>query len=398
MEEFAVRIKNDIDSLINYIKKEDYKGYDPYDTLNSWIPFKILGKKAQQAAIQFQIRNPINIRPLLGVKKLRGVKSCAIILQGMSVYYRVIPSQDLKDKMDYLFNWIVKNRTDGYSGYCWGVPFPLALSDKSRSKNDPSAVLASFVAESIYEYYLSTGNEKVIEVMRGITEFIITHVPVTETEDGLCYSYTTKIKDVIYNANSFVAETFAKTYALTKDEKLKELAIKCIDFNISRQKQSGVWPYGIHPKTGAERNQIDFHQGFILNSIYDVMKLLELKDEKYERSIKLGLEYYKNEQFDKHGASLWRVPKKYPVDIHNQGVGIITFSKLSEYDENYLEFANTIAEWTDKNLRNNKKGYYYFQKTKLFTNKIPYIRWSQAWMLLGMAHLYTKLKEKQNER
>jgi hypothetical protein len=395
LDKITDTVKNDIDSLISYIASENYKGYDPYDTLSSKVPFSRLPKKLQQAAIQLQIRNPVNIRPLLGIRKLQGVKASAVMLQGMSVYYRANPSPELRQKMDHLFNWILENRTGGFEGYCWGVPFPLALSDKSRAVNDPSAVLASIVAETFYEYYLSTGNEKVKEAMEGITKFIRTHVPVTEDEKGICYSYTTKIKDVIYNANTFVAETFAKTYTFTGDEKLKEDAVRCLDYNIAYQKADGSWPYGIHPKTGAERNQIDFHQGFVLNSMYDTVKLLGLTDAKYENAIRKGLEYYRKFQFDNEGASFWRVPKKYPIDAHNQGVGIITFAKLSEYSPDYLDFAVKIAEWTDKNLRDEKIGYYYYQKTPLYTNKISYIRWNQAWMLLGLAHLYLKLSEKQ---
>lgn len=394
MKNISDTVKKDIDGLIEYIVSENYKGYDPYDTLSSRIPFSRLPKKFQQAAIQLQIRNPINIRSLLGIKKLQGVKATAVMLQGMSVYYRANPSPELKEKMDHLFKWILDNRTEGFEGYCWGVPFPLALSDKSRAVNDPSAVLASIVAETFYEYYLSTGDNRVKDALEGITKFIRTHVPVTEDKNGICYSYTTKIKDVIYNANTFVAETFAKTYTFTKEEKLKEDAVRCLDYNIAYQKANGSWPYGIHPKTGAERNQIDFHQGFVLNSMYDTVKLLDLKDQKYEDSIKKGLEYYRKFQFDNEGASFWRVPKKYPIDAHNQGVGLITFSKLSEYGADYLDLAVKIAQWTDKNLKNEAEGYYYYQKTPLFTNKISYIRWNQAWMLTGLANLYLKLSEK----
>lgn len=386
-------IQKNIEYLITYLKREDFKGYDPYDTLTSWFPFKYFGSTIQRIALQLQIRNPINLRSLLGIKKERRVKALAIILQGLSVYYREEPSDELKIIMDELFDWIVENRLkEGFEGYCWGAPYPLALSDKNRSQNDPSAVLACFVAESIYEYYLSTKNEKVQEVLEGITKFILTHVPLTESEDGICFSYTTKIKDVIYNANSFVAETFAKTYSFNKDENLKEQAIKCLDFNVANQKEDGSWSYGIHPKTGMDRNQIDFHQGFVLTSFYDTITILDLKDEKYIDSLKKGLEYYKKKQFDEDGSSYWRVPKKFPIDIHNQAVGVITFAKLSEFGDGYLEFANIITEWTNKHLRNDKKGFYYFQRTNLFTNKISYIRWNQAWMLLGLAHLYVKIK------
>ncbi len=48
---------------------ESYKGYDPYDTLMSFIPFVRINKWLAIIATQVQKRNPINIRPLLGIKK-----------------------------------------------------------------------------------------------------------------------------------------------------------------------------------------------------------------------------------------------------------------------------------------------------------------------------------------
>jgi hypothetical protein len=34
-----------------------------------------------------------------------------------------------------------------------------------------------------------------------------------------------------------------------------------------------------------------------------------------------------------------------------------------------------------------KKGYFYYQKFPFFTNKISYMRWGQAWMLLAISSL-----------
>jgi hypothetical protein len=391
-------IKKDIEELIQYLKEDDYKGYDPYDTLNSWFPFNIFGGRwGQIAAVQFQLRNPINLRHILGIKKERGVKSVALILQAMSVYYRSNPSEKLLREMNGLFEWILSMRLKGdWKGSCWAVHFPLAMKDKSRVRFDPSAVLASFVSESLYEFYLSTKDERVSDVLKGVSEFILTHVPVTERPEGLCYSYTTKVKDMVFNANSFVAETFAKTYALTGDEKLKELSLKALDFTIHHQKDDGRWTYSMNPVSGNERELIDFHQGFILNSIYDIKKIFGLKDEKYDKAISKGLNYYRKVQFCDDGSSVWRVPKKYPVDIHNQGVGIMIFSKLCEYDREYPDFAKKIAEWTDKHMRNNRDGYYYYLKHRFITNRISFIRWNQSWMLMGLSYLYAKIKEKES--
>ena len=62
-------LKLSYNNLKHYIESENFKGYDPYDTLNSPIPFHWLGKWGPVLAIQFQKRNPFNIRKLLGIKK-----------------------------------------------------------------------------------------------------------------------------------------------------------------------------------------------------------------------------------------------------------------------------------------------------------------------------------------
>jgi uncharacterized protein YyaL (SSP411 family) len=60
--------------------------------------------------------------------------------------------------------------------------------------------------------------------------------------------------------------------------------------------------------------------------------------------------------------------------------------------DNYKDLTNRIVNWMNKNLWSGN-GYFYFQKNKLFTNKIPYIRWSQAWAFHALTEYY--LNEKQ---
>jgi hypothetical protein len=74
------------------------------------------------------------------------------------------------------------------------------------------------------------------------------------------------------------------------------------------------------------------------------------------------------------------------VDIHNQAQGIITFSRLKEYGEEYSSFAGRIAGWTIGQMQNDI-GYFYYQVHPNYKIRIPYIRWSQAWMLLALLTL-----------
>jgi len=188
------------------------------------------------------------------------------------------------------------------------------------------------------------------------------------------------------NANMYVAEVFSKAYYLTNNDFFKTEALECLNFNISYQEKDGRWVYRRNMDTGQVRNQIDFHQGFILNSLNEIIKYLDLKEEKYTNSLKSGLKYYQEKQFTKEGMAYWRVPNLYPIDIHNQAVGIMMLSKLSHLSETAYKQATDILDWTNKNMYNKKKGFYYYQKRKLFTNKISYIRWGQAWMLLALVN------------
>lgn len=175
-------------------------------------------------------------------------------------------------------------------------------------------------------------------------------------------------------------------YVLTNDEKYKDLCNKILNFTVERQHKDGKWMYSQNIDSGIERNQIDFHQGFILESMYNIARMINSTDDKVENSIKNGARYYYENQFFKNGQSLWRIPKKYPVDIHNQTQGIITFLLLQKYDEKYKEFAKTIMQGTIENMKSNN-GYFYYRKYKFYKNKIPYMRWSQAWMFLALANI-----------
>jgi len=191
------------------------------------------------------------------------------------------------------------------------------------------------------------------------------------------------------------AALLARVYSITKENILLDYSTKAFDFSISHQKKDGSWAYSMDLENRKEREQVDFHQGFILDSIYDFIRYICPEDKKYEKALLKGTEFYMNKQFDKIGRSKWRLPWQWPIDIHNQAQGIITFSKIYDalQEKKYLEFAKKIALWTIDNMQD-EEGYFYYQKWPLFTNKIPYMRWGQAWMMLALATLAEKLQER----
>jgi len=372
--------------LRNYIEAENFKGYDPYDTLLSWIPFNYFGKWPSILAIQVQKRNPINIRPFLGIKKEINPKAFGLLLNAYSLLYQKDKNDIYLTKMEFFFKWLSENASIGFAGMGWGYNFPWASRVKYLKPFIPSAVVTGFVCKGIFQYYKATGNEKAVVLLQNAKAFVLKELPQYVDESGISISYTPIVMDICYNASLLAGEVLAMNYNISPNESLKNICKSLVNFVISRQKSYGNWAYSEDIENGKERIQSDFHQGYVIESIFNIMQLVNIKDEKWTQAIVKGLKYYKEKQFFEEGRSLWRLPNEYPVEIHNQSQGIITFAKLCEYDSSYFPFAHQIADYTISKMQA-KDGHFYYQKFKNHTHRIPYMRWSQAWMLLALSSL-----------
>ena len=82
----------------------------------------------------------------------------------------------------------------------------------------------------------------------------------------------------------------------------------------------------------------------------------------------------------------------YPIDIHCASSAIDLFVRLRDVDERCWAMAQGVLAWTIANMWD-PRGFLYYQKTRLYTNKIPYIRWSQAHMFRAMARMLAASKE-----
>lgn len=380
------KIEKSLVKLKTYIESEDFKGYDPYDTLNSKPLKKMLGKCLPIIAIQFQKRNPVNIRPLLGIQKEINPKAMGLFLNAYANLYEIDHKNVVAEKMAFFIKWLEQNSLKGYSGCCWGYNFPWASPEKFTAKNTPNIVVSATIGKGLFAFYELTRSEVALDMLNGLAEFILKDLPVTEDKTGICFSYTPGKKDCCYNASLLGAEILARLFSLTGDEKLRAAAVKALDFVVVRQKESGMWNYSIDLDTGSERKQIDFHQGFVLESIAAIMKYTKNTEIKYSAALEKGLRFYYENQFQRDGRSKWRLPQNMPIEIHNQAQGIISFALLKEYAPEYFPFAQTIAEWTIKNMQD-REGFFYYQNHHLYKNRISYMRWSQAWMLLALTIL-----------
>jgi hypothetical protein len=380
------RIEESLIKLQNYIEGESYKGYDPYDTLMSFIPFVRINKWLAIIATQVQKRNPINIRPLLGIKKDYNPKGLGLMLHAYAVLQQKQPSKDYSSQIELLINLLKELSTKGYSGYCWGYNFGWCSPEKYLKPYSPTSVATAFIIKGFYEAYKVNPTEEIKSIILSASDFVLCDLAFTEDESGLCYSYSTEKKDICYNASLLAGEILAINYAITKNESIKKKCHHIVNYVVNKQHNDGHWAYSKNKSNGNERTQTDFHQGFVLESISNIVTLCEIKDETIEHSLNKGCSFYILQQFEPNGRSLFRIPKLYPTDIHYQAQGIITLCRLKHNSSELHSFAKSIAEWTIENMQS-KKGYFYYRVYKYFKDKTSYIRWGQAWMFLALAEL-----------
>jgi hypothetical protein len=240
-------------------------------------------------------------------------------------------------------------------------------------------------------YHRSCKNEKVREIMKSSAEFVMNDLEHIKTDPGLCISYTPLPDNLTVNASLLAAEILVYSDYLNGTEIHRDTVKSVLDFTRNVQNEDGSWYYSFTPDTFKPKNQIDFHQGYVIETIDNILKFsrYDFDITPYRFCIHRGLEFYLSNQIDQDGYAYWRLPKKWPVDIHNQSQAIITLNRFNDLDERCKPLRDKIISWTIEHMMGSN-GNFYYQKWPFITNKVSYMRWNQAWMMLALIEVLIK--------
>lgn len=372
--------------LESWVGKNGWEGYDPYDVkgtkpflLVSMIGAKKGGKYVAHPFLVSEEKFRNTFRDLMKIEKKINPKAMALFARAYLQAFKITEDKGFLNKARECLSWLENNSSQGYGGHCWGYPFDW----QSRiliPKGTPSGVVTSIGAQAFLDAFEILGDEKYLRIAKGCCDFITNDLNRDERDDKLCFSYTPLDSFHVHNANLFSASTLLRAHKASENEIFKELAIKSVNFTMSHQNDDGSWYYWAPPDEmlGIIDN---YHTGFVLDSLHISKEILG-GEFAYDWEMKKGFEYYKNNLFLKDWTPKIHFNKTYPVDIHSCAQGIITFSMFGE-----KESANKIAEWTIKNMQDDDGSFYYRIHEKGYIDKVPYIRWGQAWMLLALSRL-----------
>ena len=365
-------VSETIDRLVDYVERAGYAGYDPYDALNSPL-IRLIGRGSKWlriACTQFLRRCPVNLRPVLGVRKGHNPKGIGLFLWGYAKLFRVRKNERDLEKIRYLLDLLDNLRSRDCSGNAWGYNFDWQSRTFFRPKGVPTIVNSAFIGHALLDCYEYTSLQRALDLAVSIKDFILRDLHRTREGETFCFSYTPVDTDVVHNANLLGASILARLSRISGDPACVEAALPSLAYSMHHQNEEGSWPYAENP---TQRWIDSFHTGFNLQALRYVLN--EGLASQYAAGYEKGVRYYAGNFFLEDGTPKYYHDRVYPIDIHSPAEAVYFFSGMGEP---YRELVERVLAWMLANLLS-PRGYFYFRKTPYNTNTIPYMRWSQSW-------------------
>lgn len=381
--------------LVKYCESENFKGWDPYDGLNSRIfqalPFLKKIPLCRLIVIQGFKRFPFNLRRLAMVPKEFNPKGIGLLLQGYCNLYKAIVANpelvshlgtagQIKDKINELAELLISLQSKGYSGACWGYNFDWQARRLFLfPKYTPTVVATNFCAVALIDAYEVTKNQEYLDVALSAAEFVMQDLHRTKCNEGFLFSYSPfPGNDTVFNASLLGSKLLAYCYHYTGKKEYYRAARMSVLACCNEQAEDGSWVYGLLPIQA----WIDsFHTGYNLDALIAYEEITG--DKSFHQFIEKGFDFYIKNFFEEDGCPKYYHNQKYPIDIHCPGQLFITLYRMEKYRE-YKPLAEKVLNWTIKNMQA-PMGYFYYQVKKLINSKISYMRWSNAFMFNALS-------------
>ena len=389
-------IYNNFNALKHYCESEDFKGWDPYDGLNSKVLRKILPLKhsalLRLVVIQGFKRCPWNLRRMFIVPKQHNAKGIGLFLQGYCNLLKIVTKdntlastigtkEQILEKIHYLSDLLISMQSKGYHGACWGYNFDW----QSRRlflfpAYCPTVVATCFCASALFEAYELTKKKEYLDVALDSANFILKDLHFDDYKGEKMISYSPLQGNyLVSNASLLGSKVLAYCYKYTKKDEYLEIARSSVKACCLGQAEDGSWTYSqVPPKQWID----SFHTGYNLDGLMAYEKLTG--DKSFHDNIEKGFDFYIKNFFNEDGSPKYYHNEQYPIDIHCPGQLLVTLHSLNKYDD-YYHLADKVLEWTIKNMQD-EKGYFYYQIKKSKNSKIPYMRWSNAFMFYAMSY------------
>lgn len=384
-------IRDICDDIFVWCKHRKFVGYNKHDGLNSPILSALLGWGTwpRMVAIQGVMRFPINLRPLLLVKKTLNPKGLGLLVLGLLDCYRATNAKYYLSEAERILELLLRNRSPGsWAGICWGYQYPWQDPAFYSPTACPNAVVTSFVCEAFLDAFRVTKNEIYLDVVSSSICFLLNDLTILkDSNDELCLGYMPLPMDMrVLDVSVLIAAVIAQYASISSNSDDLDSAERMLNYVMGRQTKQGAWYY-MDPPEKSHIKHDNYHTGFILDAIKRYMDAAG--NYRYNASYERGLNFYATRLFNVNGSPRWMSDKDYPHDIHGAAQGILTFSLNQEA---FPELAERIAGWSIETMYD-PKGRFFYQENCFYKKRFTLMRWCNAWMFRALSSLIRSRSE-----
>jgi polysaccharide biosynthesis protein VpsJ len=382
------QLRESVERLLGWLERNDYRGYDTFDGLNSRVLRPLTFNKTLRIALQQGVRRfPVNLRPVLGISKSRSTKGMGFLARGFLRMFEATGDQRWRVRAEDALQWLMEKQLHGYSGACWGNHFDYQSRVFYLPQNVPTVVWTSLIGHAFLDAYELLQRDQYLRVAENACEHIVRDLDRFTQGDWACISYIPTQNIQVHNANTLAAGLLARTFGITQKSTYRVLAEQSIRYTARHQRADASWYYG----EASNLHWVDnFHTAYVLDSF----KHYEdgTGDKQFENCMRRGYEYWKRSFFLSDGTPRYYDRKTYPIDIQCCSQAIDTLVFFSELDPDALQLADNVARWTIGHMQSPGGHFYYRRYSNWFVNKTPTLHWGQATMLCALSGLYQTLE------
>jgi len=280
----------------------------------------------------------------------------------------------------------LKSETNPHSG--WGYSFPWQTRTVTVPRGEPNLVCTAFVANALLDAYEQRHDPMYLALATSAARYLLNDLYRQDDDSTASFAYPlSSSRSTVHNANFLGAALLCRVYRHSRETLFLEPALKVARYSASKQHSDGSWDYG---ELATQRWVDNFHTGYNLCALRSISESLYTPE--FDPVICRGFAFYRQHFFRADGAARYFAHRTYPIDIHSVAQSAVTLVTLRDLDPRNINLAVSVIGWAMAHLWDSR-GYFYYRATRFSTNKISYMRWSQAWMLLALTttleHLLT---------
>jgi hypothetical protein len=346
----------------------DWRGYDPYDALNSPVARVLsLGTRlGRRLLTQTVKRSPINLRPALGIKPAWNAKALGLVASAYARLWAATGDASARGEAEHWLTWLEEHHSGNESGMAWGYHFDVQTRFFSYPRGTPNTIATSFVARAFLDGHDLLADER----WRGPAAAAARYLENNMLAEEGYFRYLPGEDDLVHNANLLACSVLVRAGH-------RDAARKSLEISLRAQREDGSWPYAEGPLGSWVDN---FHTAYVLESL----AVCEPAFPQVRKALERGLAFWERELFLPDGTPKYDLGNVYPIDTHCYASAIDAWI-AAERREPAMRTASLLVE-----RMIDPSGYAWFQQRRFWTNRVPLVRWTTApsfCALTGVLHL-----------